>query len=74
MRNLKVDFNKIEEIKISLGYSSQQKFAEDCWVKNPTYLAVKETGTSGIKFLNWLNALLKKNGRKELWIDYFIIK
>lgn len=71
MHKIPVDFKKIEDIRISLWYSNAGKFAKDCTITHPTYLAVKKTHTSGLKFLLWIDSLLVSKWRDPVWIDYF---
>lgn len=66
-----INFKKIEEIRFWLGYSDVTTFAKDCGITYPTYLAVKVTGSSGLKFLKWLIKLVKEKENKDLTISYF---
>jgi hypothetical protein len=70
MYNIHLD--RIEVIKVDLWYSNDRKFATDCGVSYPTYLAVRKTQTSWSKFLNGINALLVKNKQKPKKNSYFI--
>jgi len=53
-------FERIEDIKIELGFTSDTTFAHECGVTYPTYLAVKKSKKAGVHFLNGINALLIK--------------
>jgi len=48
----KIILERIEDVKIELGYSNDKIFAKDCGVSYPTLLAIRETHTAGVKFLN----------------------
>lgn len=68
----KIILDRIEEVKIDLGYTNDKVFAKDCGVSYPTLLAIRETHTAGVKFLNGINALLVKNKKKAKGNKYFI--
>lgn len=68
----KIILDRIEDVKIELGYSNDKIFAKDCGVSYPTLLAIRETHTAGVKFLNGINALIAKNKKKPKGNKYFI--
>lgn len=70
--NYPIHLNKIETIKKDLWYSNDKKFANDCGVSYPTYLAIRSENTSGMKFLNGLNKLLVRNNLEPQKITSFI--
>lgn len=72
MNKVKVNFKKIEDIQMELKYKNAQQFALDCWVTYPTYLAVKKTKTSGMKFLIGLDTLVAKEKGKENGLPFYL--
>jgi len=68
----KIIIERIEEVKIDLGYTNDKVFAKDCGVSYPTLLSIRETHTAWVRFLNGINALLVKNKKKAKGNKYFI--
>jgi len=42
----KIIIERIEEVKIDLGYTNDKVFAKDCGVSYPTLLSIRETHTA----------------------------
>lgn len=70
-QKISVDTKKIEDIRYWYGYSDAVLFAKDCGVSYPTYLDVKKTKTSWLKFLKGLIKLVKEKENKDVTLSYF---
>lgn len=70
--NVSVHFNRIQQIKTDLGYSNDRKFAKDIGKSYVTFLKSRDTEKCSIEFLNWVNALLVRNGKKPKKNSFFI--
>ena len=70
-QKIPVNIKKIEEFRFWYWYSDAVFFAKDCDVSYPTYLEVKKTWTSWLKFLKWIIKLVKEKENKDITISYF---